>query len=52
MTELVHLENEFLEVGVCPESGAGLAYFRTKGAKLFDVMRASSQTAISKKDPL
>lgn len=49
---MIQLENDFLEVGVCPELGASLAYFRTKGSKLFDVMRASPQTAINKKDPL
>ena len=52
MVQVVHLENEFLELGICPECGASLTYFRTKGKKLFDIMRASSQTAINKKDPL
>ena len=53
MTEqVVHLENEFIEVGILPECGASLVYFRTKGQKLFDIMRPASQTAISKKDAL
>ena len=52
MVQIIDIENDFLEVGVCPECGAGLAYFRTKGDKLFEVMRSASQTAINKKDPL
>ena len=53
MTEqVVHLENEFIEVGILPKCGASLVYFRTKGQKLFDIMRPASQTAISKKDAL
>ncbi|MBE6449075.1 MAG: hypothetical protein E7013_00010 [Alphaproteobacteria bacterium] len=53
MTEkIIHLENEFIEVGVYPECGASLVYFRTKSENAFDVMRPASQTAISKKDVL
>ena len=52
MAQIVKLENDSLELGICPECGAGLAYFRTKGNKLFDIMRAASQTAVNKKDPL
>ncbi len=50
--QIVHLENDFIEVGVVPSCGAALAYFRTKGERLFDVMRPASQTAIGKKDAL
>ena len=51
MTEgIVHLENEFIEIGIMPASGASLAYFRTKGDRLFDIMRPASQTSILKKD--
>ena len=32
--------------------GASLAYFRTKGKRLFDIMRPASQTALLKKDGL
>ena len=49
---LVHLKNDFIEVGILPECGASIAYFRTNGKKLFDVMRSASQTSITKKDAL
>ena len=53
MTEgIIHLENEFIEIGVVPAYGASLAYFRTKGDRLFDIMRPASQTALVKKDGL
>ena len=53
MTEqIIHLQNDFIEVGVVPNCGASLAYFRTKGKRLFDVMRPASQTALQKKDAL
>ena len=50
--EIVHLENDFIEVGILPKIGASLAYFRTKGERLFDIMRPASQTAMTKKDAL
>ncbi len=49
---LIHLSNDFLEIGISADCGGALTYFRTKGAKLFDVMRAASQTAVNKKDAL
>lgn len=48
--KIITLSNDFLEVGIVPECGASLAFFRTKGAKLFDVMRPASSTAIQKRD--
>ena len=53
MTEnIIHLENEFIEVGIYPECGASLVYFRTKADNAFDIMRPASQTSIAKKDVL
>ena len=49
--KLIVLSNSFLEVGIAPECGASVAYFRTKGEKLFDILRPASSTAIQKRDP-
>ncbi len=49
---VIHLANDFIEIGVLPECGAALTYFRTKGEKLFDVMRSASATAVAKRDSL
>lgn len=50
--KIIQLSNSFLEVGIVPDCGASLAYFRTKGKKLFDIMRPASMTAIKKRDAL
>lgn len=47
---IIPLENDFVEVGIAPEIGASIAYFKTKGHDPFDVMRPASSTAIAKKE--
>ena len=51
MTNLITCSNEDLEIGVLPEVGASLAFFRRKkGTEKTDIMRPTSPTNLNKKD--
>lgn len=48
--ELITIANDALEIGVCPDLGGSLAFFRTKGNQLFDIFHPASPTTLKKKD--
>ena len=50
--QIVHLENDFIKVGISPDCGASLAYFQLKNAKNFNIMRCSDLKTKRKKDVL
>lgn len=53
MTKVITCANEKIEIGVLPEVGGSLAFFRVKKAnEKTDVMRSASSTALMKKDAL
>ncbi|MBP5535044.1 MAG: hypothetical protein J6Y03_06045 [Alphaproteobacteria bacterium] len=50
--QIIHLENDFIKVGVSPACGAALSYFKIKNQKNFDVMRYTDSVALRKNDIL
>lgn len=50
--QIVHLENDFIKIGVSPAIGASLSYFKIKNAKNFDVMRNFDSVNSKRKDAL
>ena len=50
--QIIHLENDFIKIGVSPACGAALTYFKIKNKKNFDVMRNADSVSSKKSDVL
>ena len=50
--QVIHLENDFIKIGVSPAFGASLSYFKVKNKKDFDVLRCTTPGFSRKRDIL